>query len=251
MKTAAIIVAAGSSRRFGGELPKQFKTVCGRPLLAWTIDRFEKADSINNVIVVVAEEHLLHTSENIVDRFGFAKVTKIVIGGDTRPESVFKGLQSLPISTNYVAIHDGARPLTSPEDIGSVVKLAMKERAAILAAPVTDTIKRTAGKFILSTIDRSSLYQAQTPQVFQYDLIMEAYKKYVGESSEQDNKGVTSGESIIVTDDASLIEARGFKVAVMEPTAVNLKITTEKDFKLLEMILTAEMESADADRQRI
>lgn len=250
MKNTAIIVAAGASLRFGGDLPKQFKPVCGRPLLAWTIERFENADSIKDVIVVVAEEQLLYTSESVVDRFGFSKVSKIVIGGSTRPESVYNGLSSLPISTNYVAIHDGARPLTSPNDINSTVELAIKERAAILAAPVTDTIKRTADRFILSTVDRSSLYHAQTPQVFQYDLIMAAYKEYMGEGGDRD-KGAASAERTEVTDDASLIEARGFKVAVIEPTAINLKVTTGKDLKVLEAILTLEMESADASRQRI
>lgn len=228
MKTIALIVAAGSSQRFGGEVPKQFRTVCDRPLLSWTIEKFEKAQSIDNIVIVTAEEYLLHTSQKVVDPYGFNKVTKIVKGGDSRRESVINGLEALPLATDFVAIHDGARPLVSSKDIDQVVEVAQKERAAILAQQASDTIKRCADGFVLNTIDRRILFQAQTPQVFQYDLILSAHKKAQANNDQSP------------TDDALLIEEKGFKVKVVEPTSPNFKVTTPTDLYLAEKLLERE-----------
>jgi 2-C-methyl-D-erythritol 4-phosphate cytidylyltransferase len=226
MKTVALIVAAGHSSRFGGIIPKQFRELHGRPLLAWTISRFETAASISQIVVVVAEEHLLYTSQRVVDPYGFSKVSKIVIGGESRQESVLRGLNSLPISTQFVAIHDGARPLVAPGDIDRAVAMAISDRAAMLAVPVTDTVKRVRDQFVLSTLERDSLYLAQTPQVFQYDLIIEAHR--------------ANPDGVKVTDDATLVEARGFKVRVVEPHCPNPKVTTPEDFAYVEMMLKRE-----------
>lgn len=226
MKTYALIVAAGQAVRFGGAVPKQFREVCGRPLLSWTISRFEHAASIDAIVVVVAEEHLLYTSQKVVDPFGYSKVQKIVVGGDTRQQSVLRGLKSLPISTRLVAIHDGARPLTTPTDIDRVVHMARSERAAMLAIPATDTVKRVRDGYILGTLERDSLYLAQTPQVFDFDLILEAHQ--------------SADADLAVSDDASLVEARGFKVRVVEPSAPNLKVTSADDLVLVEALLKQE-----------
>lgn len=226
MKTYALIVAAGSSVRFGGIVPKQFRQLCGRPLLAWTISRFEQAASINKIVVVVSEENLLFTSQSIVDPYGFQKVEKIVIGGESRRESVMKGLKSLPVSTTHVAIHDGARPLTSPVDIDRTVEMAQRERAAMLAIKSTDSVKRVRDGYILSTLERDSLYLAQTPQVFQYDLILEAHTKAPADA--------------MVTDDSSVVELLGFKVRVVEPTRPNIKITVREDLLIAEALLKQE-----------
>ncbi|MBU8934433.1 MAG: 2-C-methyl-D-erythritol 4-phosphate cytidylyltransferase [candidate division Zixibacteria bacterium] len=226
MKIGAIIVAAGSSVRFGGDVPKQFRQVCGRPLLSWTISRFQASQRVSQIIVVVAEEHLLFAAEKVVDPFRFDKVTNIVKGGDTRQESVARGLAALPISTEYVAIHDGARPLTSTGDIDRVIDTAVKERAAILAVPVADTVKRAADGYVIATLDRSRLYGAQTPQVFQYDLIIESHQ------------AMETGDcEFSPTDDSELIEARGFKVKLVEPEDINLKVTTRDDLAIVEAIL--------------
>ena len=224
MKTVALIVAGGSSARFGGEIPKQFLNLGGKPLLSQTIDKFQKAESIDQIVVVVAEEYLLYTSEKIIDPFGFDKVIKIVKGGESRRESVLNGLESLPISTKFVAIHDAARPLLSVDDINRTVETAKTERAAILAQKSVDTIKRTAGQFIIGTLDRNQLYQAQTPQVFQYDLIIDAHREFDGSDAD-------------ATDDAYLIEQRGFKVKIVESSSPNFKVTTKTDFKLAEMLI--------------
>jgi 2-C-methyl-D-erythritol 4-phosphate cytidylyltransferase len=230
--TCALIVAGGSASRFGGDIPKQYVEVCGRPLLSWTVSRFEAAKSIDQIVIVAAEEYLLYVSERVVDPFGFAKVSKIVIGGETRQESVLKGLNALPLSTSFVAIHDGARPLVSPTDIDHVVEIAKKERAAILAAASTDTIKHVADGFIIDTKDRRTLYRAQTPQVFQFDLILSAHKELAESENVND-----------VTDDASLIERKGFKVRIVQPTAPNLKVTEKSDLILAKALLEREAEN--------
>ena len=229
MKVCAVIVAGGSSQRFGGEVPKQFIEVNGRPLLSWTIGRFEASSVIDQIVVVVAEEYLLFVSERVVDPFGFAKVSKILIGGATRPQSVLNGLEALPLATDFVAIHDGARPLVTPKDIDRVVKTAVDERAAILAVPATDTVKRVAGDYILSTQDRNALYLAQTPQVFQYDLIINAHRE-----------AASTGGTGWITDDASVIERAGFKVKVVEPSAPNLKVTSRDDLAVVDALLRRE-----------
>lgn len=227
MKTAAVIVAAGRSERFGGPVPKQYLEVAGRPLLAWTVQRFESATSIDAVLLVVAEDQLLYVSEKVVDPYGYTKVIKIVPGGESRQESVLKGLTRLPISTELVAIHDGARPLTHPDDIDAVVTVAAQDGAAMLAAKVTDTVKRAKDNYILSTLDRSDLFLAQTPQVFGYDMIIEAHRRAAKEGCD-------------VTDDAALIESAGFKIKLVESTFPNQKVTTREDMAAVATLLTGE-----------
>jgi 2-C-methyl-D-erythritol 4-phosphate cytidylyltransferase len=241
MKVWGIIVAAGGSQRFGSVVPKQFMEICGRPLLAWTISRFENAASIDQIAIVVAEEYLLHTSRKVVDPFGFGKVAKIVIGGETRRQSVLNGLQALPISTGYVAIHDGARPLVKPDDIDRVVATARAERAALLAVPAIDTVKRARQGFVLNTLARDSLYLAQTPQVFQYDLIMAAHREAASDN----------GSTGPFTDDAALVEARGFKVKIVKPTGPNPKVTSRDDLVGVEGVLKRELDEKPESRPRL
>ena len=223
MNTVALIVAAGRGIRFGGDTPKQFRNILNRPLLSWTAIQFEKARLVDEIILVVAEDFMLYANDKVVRQQPFSKLKRIVKGGETRRESVHNGLKALPISTGYVAIHDGARPIVDSADIDRVIEKAHKERAAILARPVADTIKRVEGDFIISTLDRGKLYQAETPQVFQYDLIMSAHDKYV------------PGKE--VTDDSSLVESLGFKVKTVIPEKRNPKVTTEEDMELIRMII--------------
>lgn len=227
MNTIALIVAGGSGLRFGGDIPKQYQLAAGRPLLSWTVSRFEKASSIDRIVIVAAEDYLLHVNNKIVNPYGFDKVFKIVPGGETRAESVLKGIDALPISTSFVAIHDGARPLVDPEDIDRVVREAHEHRAAILGRPVSDTVKRAREGIIFATVDRDNLYRAETPQVFQFDLIREAYH----EAMEKDIK---------LTDDASAVEALGFMVKMVEPEKTNPKVTTPEDFAFVGMMLERE-----------
>jgi 2-C-methyl-D-erythritol 4-phosphate cytidylyltransferase len=227
MKTSALIVAAGSSVRFGGALPKQFRTLAGKPLLAWTIQRFEQAASIDDITLVLAKDQIPFAQDKVLEPYNFKKVIGVVAGGATRQESVMRGLESFSSEMRLVAIHDGARPMVAPADIDAVVKEAATNRAAILAARVAETVKRVKDGFVLSTQDRTDLWLAQTPQVFEYSLIVGAH-------------GRASASKIEATDDAALVEAAGFKVRVVEATAPNMKITTKDDLKLVEALLKGE-----------
>jgi 2-C-methyl-D-erythritol 4-phosphate cytidylyltransferase len=223
MENVALIVAAGRGVRFGGDVPKQFRPINGRPLLSWTVAAFENTSIITDIVLVVPQEFLLFANEQVVEPFGFQKVRKIVVGGETRRDSVCRGLKSLPISTRFVAIHDGARPVVASEDIARVMNEAMNNRAAILARAATDTVKRAEGGFILATLERSKIYLAETPQAFQYDLIMSAFEQ--------------AGGSDNVTDDAALVEKLGFKIKIVEPHYLNIKVTEEIDLILARRLL--------------
>ncbi len=222
--TRAILVAGGSGERFGGDVPKQYQMVAGRPLMAWTVEQFEKASSIDEIIIVVAEDYLLYVNNQVINPFKFEKVVKIVPGGENRTESVCRGLESLPISTGYVAVHDAVRPLVKPSDINAVVLEAASHRAAILGRPVAETIKRVREDMILATVDREYLFTAETPQVFQYDLLKQAYEKGM-----KDNQAMT--------DDAAMVEAYGFKVKLVPSTGPNPKVTAKDDLDFVRFIL--------------
>lgn len=225
MKTSAVIVAAGQAIRFAGDLPKQFTELCGRPMLSWTISRFEAAASIDEIVVVVQPDYLLYMGESLIDPYGFKKVRKVVTGGETRQCSVYNGLRSLAPSTEFVAIHDGARPLVTPEDIDATVACAREHGAAMLAARIPDTVKRVEDGLIVATLDRHFLFAAQTPQVFRYDMICQAHENSDGR---------------LATDDASLLEAQGIAVHIVEPTQPNLKITTKDDLRIAEALMKGE-----------
>lgn len=231
MNTVALIVAGGKGERFGGDIPKQFYPVLGRPLLSWTIDNFERAESIDEIAVVVPEESLLYAREKVVQPFGFKKVNRIIAGGESRQESVRKGLDQIPYATRTVAVHDGARPLVSFADIDKVVMIAEKNRAAILARSIGDTVKRAEGEFVISTLDRSRLYLAETPQVFQYDILVSAHKRAVDKSG--------------ALDDAMLVERLGFKVKLVVTGNPNPKITDPDDIEYLKYWLGKENETGN------
>ncbi len=229
MSNIAIIVAAGEGKRFGGEIPKQFRLLNEMPLLSRTISRFEGAQLVDEIAVVVSEEHLLYTREKIVQPFGFKKVNRIVAGGASRQESVYRGLKSLPFATSLVAVHDGVRPMVRSSDIDRVIALAQKERAAILARAITETVKRVEGDFIISTLDRARLFLAETPQAFQYDIIMSAHGQAADKAS--------------ASDDATLVEALGFKVKTVVPEYPNIKVTTARDLDYVKFLLEKENET--------
>ncbi len=223
MKAVAVIVAGGKSLRFGGHTPKQFTKVGGRILLAWTIDKFERASSIESICLVVPTDAVDAIKREVAAE-KFRKVNAIVGGGDTRSQSVMAGLNALPEQSGLVAIHDGARPLVSPSDIDRVVSVAAtgEGSAAILAVPASDAIKKTSGGVVRTTIERDELYYAQTPQVFELSVIRAAYQARGNRS---------------FADDAALVEEHGVHVQVVEPTFPNIKVTRPEDLVLIENLL--------------
>ncbi len=223
MKTQAVIPAAGAGKRLGGERPKLLVELLGKPILIHTLEIFENCPFVDSVIVAVCSDYLSEY-RRIISASSLKKIKSIVIGGSTRAESVARGLQSLDEKTEIVVIHDGARPLASPVMIQQAISQCQTCRAVVVGVPVKSTIKRVdPHHFIVKeTLERKSLWEIQTPQVFQKDLIVEAYKKM---------------KAVPVTDDASLVEQLGVPVTILPGEYTNIKITTEEDLILAETFL--------------
>lgn len=215
----ALIVAAGSGQRLGAGGPKALVPLCGRPLYAWSVDAFREARSVDRVIVVVPPGRAGEFTEPDIET---------VDGGEARSESVANGLRHLASrsSEDLVVVHDAARPLVSPGLIDSAVEALQSAPgldAMIAAAPVTDTIKRVAGDgTVVETLDRSVLVSVQTPQVFRLGAL---------------ERAIAAGNLAAATDDASLIEAAGGSVGVIDAPSGNIKVTVPGDLDLAARLL--------------
>ena len=218
----AIIVAAGSGSRFKSTTPKQYVEIHGKPLLVHTLERFEAARSINSVILVLSEDRI-EFFESVAQRFQLGKIFAVVSGGATRAESVRNGLDAVAFEEGIVAVHDGARPLVSPDEIDETIEKAKFTGAACLVAPVTDTIKTINGKEIANTLDREKLRRALTPQAFRVELLRKAFEE--------------SELSDAVTDECYLVEKLGHPIAFVEGSARNIKVTHSDDLILAEAFL--------------
>ncbi|SRR5436190_1558361 len=217
----AIIVAAGSSRRIGFD--KLFETIAGKPVIAHTIDAFELADSVAEIIVVTRKDRCNEIRKISRDQ-GFKKVQAIITGGEYRQDSVRAGLENLSRDARYVAIHDAARPLVTPEQIDRVFEQCQMHDAAALAEPVRDTLKHAGVDLVVTgSVDRHQLYAMQTPQIFKRGLIEEAYRAI--------------GEGVLATDEVSAVERLGRKVFLVPNDDINFKITYPRDLPLAEFVL--------------
>jgi 2-C-methyl-D-erythritol 4-phosphate cytidylyltransferase len=223
----AIIVAAGKGVRCGGAFPKQFQMIHERPVLYYTLKKFEDSTLVDEVICVVAEEWLQYVSQDIVDRFGFQKITRIVTGGRKRQDSVYQGLLATESNADLVAVHDAARPLVSVSRIEDVIHAADEWGAAVLAVPPRDTITISSTGFIENTPVRDTLWCVQTPQVFRRELLQKAHQKAMQ-------------DGFYGTDDSALVEKIGHKVKVIPGDDHNLKITTSLDLQLASFVLGSE-----------
>lgn len=222
--SAAIIVAAGTSRRMQG-LDKLWTPLAGRITLARTIDVFESAPIIDNIILVLSSERI-NAAAALCQREGWHKIAALVPGGQRRQDSVRLGLDALAKiapACQWVMIHDGARPFVSPALLEAGLHTAQQHQAAIAAVPVKDTIKLVHEGNVRSTIDRSQLWAIQTPQVFSFQLIHQAH-----------HSSIAQGD---VTDDAALLEQSGQMVKIFPGAYTNIKITTQEDLLLAEAFL--------------
>jgi 2-C-methyl-D-erythritol 4-phosphate cytidylyltransferase / 2-C-methyl-D-erythritol 2,4-cyclodiphosphate synthase len=219
--TAAIIAAAGFGTRMGLDHPKQYHLLAGIPILARTVRLFVDHPGIDHLVVVVPEDHREATGVMLA-RHGLTGVT-LVSGGRRRQDSVRAGLAALAPEMELVLVHDGARPLVSAAVIDRCLEAAARDGAAIAAVPVRDTLKQgdDAG-WITATVDRSRLWQAQTPQVARRELLLKAFRR--------------NGEAE-VTDEAGLLERAGIPVRLVAGAAINIKITHPEDIALAEAIL--------------
>jgi 2-C-methyl-D-erythritol 4-phosphate cytidylyltransferase len=224
----AVIVAAGSGTRMGGA-DKLFTEIGSKPLLAHAIAAFEHCGSIQSIVLVMTPLNLKRGRE-LVERFGFAKVADIVSGGQRRQDSVRLGLVALG-PCDYVAIHDAARPLVTPELIERGLESARETGAAAPAVPVADTVKEAdANGIVVRTLERSRLWGVQTPQVFRYDLLMRAHSEVAAE----------------VTDDAAMVEALGERVWLFDGDRLNVKVTTAEDLELVGALFSPHISAAQA-----
>ena len=223
----AIIAAAGAGTRMASDRPKQFLLLAGMPVIFHTLKPFEQCESINEVIVVLpAEESGGFLS--LAAKYGLRKLARVVPGGATRADSVKRGLMAIRSATaEIVAVHDGVRPFVSVEEIEATIAAARTNGAAILAAPVTDTIKQVVDQRVTRTFDRAGLRRALTPQCFRYDLLRQAYQAAdVADPS--------------LTDESVLVEKLGHPVSIVEGSARNIKITTVEDLAIAEAILATD-----------
>lgn len=227
----AIIVAAGRGTRMNDrDVPKQFRMLGDVPLVIHTLRRFEQASMIDHTILVLPAEHQARIDARSREPH-LSKLKRIVVGGDTRAESVRNALDSLrdieeePDATNIdiVAVHDGARPFVAPEEIDSCVRAAREHGAAILCAPVTDTIKQVVDNRVIGTPPRTCMRRALTPQCFQVKLLREAY--------------AAAPHARNATDDSSLVERLGYAVRALNGDPRNIKITTPEDWIIAEEII--------------
>ena len=220
----AIIAAAGAGTRMASDRPKQFLLLAGMPIIFHTLKPFEQCESIDEVIVVLpAEESAGFLS--LAGRYGLRKLARVVPGGATRADSVKRGLMSIRSATaEIVAVHDGVRPFVTVDEIDATIAAARADGAAILAAPVTDTIKQVDGRRIVKTLDRGELRRALTPQCFRYEVLRQAYQAAdVNDAS--------------LTDESVLMEKLGIPVSIVEGSPRNIKITTVEDLAIAEAIL--------------
>ena len=215
----ALIAAGGSSQRMGDK-DKLFTLLGGTPVLARVIDTFQKCSAIDQIVTVVSEEQV-ERCRGLVAEQGWSKVIEVCPGGKLRQDSVAAGLKHLS-HCEWVVIHDGARPLVTTDLIEQGLATARKTGAAVAAVPVIDTIK-VAGdnRLVKETLSRDNLWAVQTPQVFRFDIIAEAYRQAKGE----------------VTDDASLLEPLGYEVKLYMGSYDNIKITMPDNLVLAEILL--------------
>ncbi len=225
MGNVAIIPAAGLGLRLKSGVPKPYLMLADMPILAHTLSAFEDCPDILKTYVVVAEDRISYCKQNIVDKYRFKKVAKIVGGGERRQDSVYNGLQELKPDTDIVVVHDGARPFVTPQLISKCIKEAQKHGAAIAALPLNDTIKQVSpAEQIIKTLPREELWAAQTPQAFKYPLLVEAFKEAVK-------------DSFVATDEAGLVERLGHRIQVVKGSPNNIKVTTPADLITAEATL--------------
>ena len=219
-----VIVTAGTGSRMKMGINKQFIKLEGKEIIAYTIEKFYNNSNIEDIVVVVKEDESEFFKKEILDKYNFKNI-KIAYGGKERQDSVYNGLKSLDKKCDVVLIHDGARPFVSDKIIYNCIEEVKEHKAIVVGVPVKDTIKIIDNdKNIVDTPNRSVLWAVQTPQTFDYNILIDAYKD-----------AYKSG--FYGTDDAMLVERIGYKVKMVEGSYNNIKITTQEDLSVGSQIL--------------
>ena len=225
-KVCTLIPAAGKGSRMAHSVKKPYLELAQKPILAHTIQRFERNSAVDAIFVIVDQADFNECHATVLGPYAFTKVQKLVEGGETRQMSVYNGIRALSADVDFVIVHDGVRPFVTDEVIFACLAAADECGAAVAAVPVKDTIKiaNTDG-FIVETPAREQLWAVQTPQVFRKSLLEEAHQ-------------AAQAQQLTATDDASLVEQLGFPVKLVKGSYANLKITTPVDLQIAEVLLS-------------
>lgn len=223
-KTAAVILAGGTGDRFGREGGKQLVEIAGKPVLTWSAETFDAVGDVGLIVIVCPEDRREEYLKRAVDPFPFVTPVLVAPSGPTRQESAFAGLEFVPESFEFVAMHDGARPLITPTLVNHVIAIVKGNidcDGAVVAHPAIDTLKVVENGVIAGTPDRNVFWNAQTPQVFRSGILRRAH-------------AAALSDGFVGTDDSSLIERLGGRVLVVEGPRDNVKLTVPEDYELLE-----------------
>lgn len=225
-KHTAIVLAAGKGSRMQSAVPKQYLELCGKPVLYYSLAAFEES-FIDEIILVAGKDDISYCKEQIVERYGFQKVTKIIAGGAERYLSVYQGLLAAE-EADYIYIHDGARPFVDAAILSDAKACVEQYQACVAGMPVKDTIKIVdAEDFAKETPERKYVWQVQTPQVFSYALVREAYDMLMEDQ-----------DAYSVTDDAMVVETMlNYPVKLFRASYKNIKITTPEDLQIAELFV--------------
>ena len=225
-RCTAIVLAAGQGKRMHSKIQKQFLEIGGKPVLYYSLHCFQESTLIRDIILVTGEEMISYCEQEIVKKYGFSKVRKVTAGGKERYDSVYAGLLCCQ-DTDYVYIHDGARPFITEEMVQRGYEAVKRNNACVMGMPSKDTVKLAdSSGYVKETPDRKIVWNIQTPQIFSYDLIRGAYESI----RKKDMTGVT--------DDAMVVEQEtGTKILLVEGSYQNIKITTPEDLAIAEAFL--------------
>lgn len=231
MKTTAIVLAAGSGKRMGTDVKKQFLLLKDKPILYYSLKVFEES-FIDEVILVLSAEDMDFVRDNIIKKYGFLKVKSIVEGGKERYNSVLNALNACK-ECDYVFIHDGARPFVDNDMLLRARDAVMQFDACVVGVKSKDTVKISDEEgFVSITPNRETVWNIQTPQVFRFDLIKEAYNDVISKEQEYKDKGIN------ITDDAMVLETyNGHRVKLVEGSYENIKVTTPSDLAIGTLLL--------------
>ena len=226
MRVVALIPAAGQGRRLAVAVAKQYLVVGGMPILARTLRAFNNNPLVDGIVLAVGAGQLEALEGTVLGPYPCHKLLQVVAGGIERQESVARALDAVPAECEVVVVHDGVRPLVTHDVLTAVIETAQESGAALAAVPARDTVKQVQGRVIQATLDRESIWLAQTPQAFSADLIRRAHL-------------VAARDGIRGTDDAALVERLGVAVKVVLGSEENIKVTTAADLVVAEAILAA------------
>lgn len=239
-RCTAVVLAAGSGSRMHSDVPKQFMELGGRPLIWYALDAVERSAVIEDCILVTGAEDLAYMRGEVVEKYGFSKVDIVIAGGGERYESVANALAALengelkvPNRDGYVFIHDGARPFLTEEILENTWAAAIACGACVAAMPSKDTVKLADQEgYAVQTPNRDSVWQVQTPQVFETRMICDAYRRLMAQLPQLKRQGLA------VTDDAMVVETMLQRPVKLVPASYrNIKVTTPEDMRIAEALL--------------